>query len=314
MTTPSIQAIGLTKRFGGFRALEAATFRYEGAGAIGYLGPNGAGKTTTLKLFTHLLRPSIGTAIVNGIEVAAHPKEALWDVGSVIETPEPYPTHTVREALEMVGEFRGLSKEKVAERIAYFNDKLELPPLDRRTGKLSKGQRQRVVIAGALLSDPAVLLLDEPTSGLDPAERVAVRNLLLDLKKERLILMSSHLLPEVTEVCDRVIFVNQGKILLQDTVSGIAKRFLVTQVDVEFLGALPVDALQRLGPPVTNGVRVDDRRLRLEFNGSDEARAQILTQCLGIGPVISFSNSSLSLEDAYLRLVGPPPPPPPPPR
>ena len=302
---PSIEVADLRKTFGEFVALDSATFKYEGFGAIGYLGPNGAGKTTTLKLLTHLLRPTRGTAAVNGVDVWTHPKTALWDVGSVIETPEPYPSMTVEESLQMIGELRGLPKARVQERIRYYRERLDLPPLDRRTGKLSKGQRQRVVIAAALLSDPSVLLLDEPTSGLDPAERVAVRNVLVDLKKDHLILMSSHLLQEVTEICDRVIFVNQGKILAQDSVAGISARFKVTQLDVEFTAPVPVDQWPRLQGLVTKVVPLGERRYRMDFDGTDESRARVLRLCLEIGSVLSFSQSSLTLEDAYLKLVGP---------
>ena len=301
----SIEATELGKSFGAFVALEGATFKYDGRGAVGYLGPNGAGKTTTLKLFTHLLRPTKGSASINGTNVASDPKTALWSVGSVIETPEPYPSMTVQESLEMVGELRGLTHERIADRVHYYHERLDLPPLDRRTGKLSKGQRQRVVIAAALLSDPSVLLLDEPTSGLDPAERVAVRNVLVDLKKDHLILMSSHLLQEVTEICDQVIFVNKGRIVVQDSVRGISSRFKVTQLDVEFAAPVPPEQWPKLEGMVTRVVPLDDRRYRMDFDGSDDARAKILRACLEIGTVLSFSQSSLTLEDAYLKLVGP---------
>jgi ABC-2 type transport system ATP-binding protein len=316
----SLEAVELSKSFGTFVALRGAKFSYEGSGAIGYLGPNGAGKTTTLKLFTHLLRPSSGSARINGIDVSDDPKRALWDVGSVIETPEPYPSQSVREALDMVGAFRGLAPREIAAQIERLHDALELPPLDRRTGKLSKGQRQRVVIAGAMLSDPGVLLLDEPTSGLDPAERVTIRNLLNELKRERLILMSSHLLAEVTEICDRVIFINRGEIVLQDTVAALGERFRVTKVDVEFLAPVPNERWSELGTLVRSVVPLGERRYRLEFDGRDAARAELLEHLLRLGRVLSFASSSLTLEDAYLSLLAPPeppgaglPPPPPPP-
>ncbi|HEV2166180.1 MAG TPA: ABC transporter ATP-binding protein, partial [Thermoplasmata archaeon] len=232
---PKIEAVGLTKRFNSFTALDNASFSFEGGGAVGYLGPNGAGKTTTLKLFTGFLRPSRGQALLNGLDVSRDPKEALWEVGALVETPEPYPALTGRETLSMIGELRGLSREQIRDRTERYARELELPPLDLKSSKLSKGQKQRIVIAAQLMTEPSVLLLDEPTSGLDPAERVVIRNLLVRLKQERrLILMSSHLLQEVTEICDRVIFINRGKILVQDTVENISERFKVTQLTVEF--------------------------------------------------------------------------------
>ena len=300
---PSIEARGLTKRFNGTVALDDANFRFDGGGAIGYLGPNGAGKTTTLKLFTAFLRPTSGAAYLNGREVSADPKSGLWDVGALVEAPEPYPALTGRETLSMIGEFRGLSREQIRDRTERYATELELPPLDRKTAALSKGQRQRIVLAAMLLPEPSVLLLDEPTSGLDPAERVIIRNLLVRLKREqRLILMSSHLLQEVTEICDRVIFINRGKILLQDTVENIGSRFRVTSLDVEFGAPVELARLTAL-PGVSRATAIAPTKFRIEFDGSEAARARLLGLCQQLGPVTSFSSSSLTLEDAYMRLM-----------
>jgi len=300
---PSIEADHLTKRFNSFTALNDASFRYEGGGAIGYLGPNGAGKTTTLKLFSAFLRPTSGQALIDGRDAGADPKEGLWDVGALIETPEPYPALTARETLAMIGELRGLSREQIRDRTQRYAQELELPPLDRKTAKLSKGQKQRIVLAGILLPEPTVLLLDEPTSGLDPAERVVIRNLLVRLKHEnRLILMSSYLLAEVTEICDRAIFVNQGRILLQDTVENIGRRFQGSSLDVEFAAPVPAAALGTI-PGVTQVQGASPTRFRLTFDGSEDARARILESCQKVGRVTSFSRAALTLEDAYLRII-----------
>ncbi len=301
---PSIEVQGLTKQYNsGFAALSAATFRYEGKGAIGYLGPNGAGKTTTLKLLTALLRPTSGVARINEIDVSRDPKHALADVGAVIETPEPYPVHTVSEAIEMVAEFRSGTLDHATEEIQDLNAKLDLPPLAQRTGRLSKGQRQRVAIAASLVRDPKIIILDEPTNGLDPKERILVRNLLNELKKDHLILMSSHLMQEVTEICDQVIFINQGQILLKDTVENVAARFQTRSVDAEFAVPMPIDRIREIGPIVHDAVVVGERRFRITFDGSNAARAEILTGLVKLGPVLSYTSSSLMLEDAYLSLI-----------
>ena len=301
---PSIEAHHLTKRYNSFTALQDASFQFEGSGAIGYLGPNGAGKTTTLKLLTHLSYPTTGQALLNGVDVAVHPKQALWDVGSVIESPEPYPWQTGLQTLEMVAELRGIPRATAAARIRELTTELDLPPLDRRTGRLSKGQRQRVVIAAALLSDPSIIILDEPTTGLDPAERVAVRNILLRLKKDRLILMSSHLLNEVTDVCDRAIFINHGKILLNDTVAAISQRQIGTEVEVEFARPTAPDELGPIAPLVKTVRAASPTQLRITYDGSKEKRIEILRKCVELAPVLSFQSTSLSLEDAYLELMG----------
>jgi ABC-2 type transport system ATP-binding protein len=299
-----IEVQGLTKSFGGANpALRNATFSYEGHGAIGYLGPNGAGKTTTLKLLTGLLRPTAGHSQVNGFDVMVDRKHALADVGAVIESPEPYPTTTVAEAIEMVSDFRSGSYARLKDDIAELNTKLELPPLSARTGKLSKGQRQRVVIAGAIIRDPSVLILDEPTSGLDPKERILIRNLLNDLKKDHLILMSSHLMQEVTEICDQVIFINGGQILLRDTVENVATRFQSRAVDVEFATPVMIDRIRALGPMVHDVAVVAERRFRITFDGSNSARSEIIAGLVKLGPVLTYQNASLVLEEAYLSLM-----------
>ncbi len=304
MTVPQIEVQGLSKNYNrGPPALNEATFRYEGSGAIGYLGPNGAGKTTTLKLLTGLLRPTGGRALLNGVDVAHDRKRALSNVGAIIESPEPYPSQTVEEAIEMVSDFRSGPSRSVREEIRALSEKLDLPPLDARCGRLSKGQRQRVSIAASLVRDPQVIILDEPTSGLDPKERILIRNLLNDLKRDHLILMSSHLMQEVTEICDQVIFINRGDILLRDTVQNVATRFRTRAVDVEFATPIVVDRIKALGPLVQDAVVVGERRFRISFDGSDSARAEILKGLVGIGPVLSYQNASLVLEDAYLALM-----------
>lgn len=314
----TVEADGLTKRFKSFTALDSATFRLEGPGAAGYLGPNGAGKTTTLKLLTRLLRPTSGHARINGIDVTSHPKSGLWDVGAVIETPDPYPQQTGREALEMVGHFRGLSGERLKDQIQRYATELELPTLDQRTGSLSKGQRQRIVLAAAMLSEPAVILLDEPTSGLDPAERIVIRNMLLRLKRDRLVLMSSHLLAEVTEICDRAIFINNGKLVLQDTVENIGHRYRETEVDIEYYAPVDPARFAVLVNPIASRIETESpSRFRVSYDGTDAVRRSLLEASQQLAPVRSFYSSTLTLEDAYLALLRPEAPPtpriPPPP-
>ena len=309
MTMGSFEVAALSKQFPtGPPALEDVSFRYEGSGAIGYLGPNGAGKTTTLKLLVGLLRPSRGRAFVNGIDPMDRRKDALWDVGALIETPEPYPTLNVHEALDTVGRARGLSRDDVDREIDRCHELLDLPPLGRRIGWLSKGQRQRVSLASTLMGDPTVLLLDEPTSGLDPAERVLVRRLLTGLKRDHLILMSSHQMLEVTELCDRLIFLHQGRVLLQDRAERVAERIRPRTVDVEFEHPVAADPNAVLRGIAHETQVLSERRWRIGFDGSDETRVRLLSLCQQVGPVTQFANSTLVLEEAYLELIPKSPP------
>ncbi len=300
----SFEVAGLSKSFHpGPPVLRDLSFRYDGAGAVGYLGPNGAGKTTTLKLLVGLLRPTQGHAFVNGVDPMVDRKAALWDVGALIETPEPYPTLNVHEALDTVGRARGLAERDVDREIDRCHELLELPALGQRIGWLSKGQRQRVALAATLMGDPSVLLLDEPTSGLDPAERVIVRRLLNRLKRDHLVLMSSHQMLEVTEVCDQVIFLHQGRVLLRDRVDRVAARIHSRQVDVEFARPVGREATGALQPVATEVTPISETRWRISFDGSDLARARLLELCQGLGPVLQFARTSLVLEEAYLELI-----------
>ncbi|MGC8533425.1 MAG: ABC transporter ATP-binding protein [Candidatus Parvarchaeum sp.] len=220
-----IEIRNLTKKYGDKVILDNISFSYKGKGVIGYLGPNGAGKTTTFKILAGLLKPTSGSVFVNGFDVSKDLKEVLLSIGAVIESPEPDKMQTIHEALSMSAEFKGLSKVDIDEQINKYAKLLELPPLNSRIGKLSKGQRQRVSLVAALISEPGILLLDEPTSGLDPAERIKFKKLILSLKKDRLILISSHVIQEIREVCDEIIFINNGKILKKDTVKNLQKRY-----------------------------------------------------------------------------------------
>ncbi|MGA8604094.1 MAG: ABC transporter ATP-binding protein [Thermoplasmata archaeon] len=300
----SIRVSGLSKTFRtGPPAIDNLTFEYSGAGAVGCLGPNGAGKTTLLKLLVGLLRPSQGHAFVNEIDPTVDRKGALWDVGALIETPEPYPTLNVHEALDAVGRSRGLSRDDVDREIDRCHELLDLPPLGHRIGWLSKGQRQRVTLAAAMMGDPSVFLLDEPTSGLDPAERVLVRRLLNRLKRDHLVLMSSHQMLEVTEVCDQLIFLDHGRVLLRDRVDKVAARIRSRQVDVEFERPMPQDAMATLLAVGAQIVALSERRWRISFDGRDETRVRLLELCQSLGPVVQFANTSLVLEEAYLELI-----------
>ncbi|MCI4367222.1 MAG: ABC transporter ATP-binding protein [Thermoplasmata archaeon] len=312
---PSIEVRGLTKQFQGRAVLDHASFRYSGNRIVGYLGPNGAGKTTTLKLLTGLLRASEGAAFLDGIDIAERPKEALSRVGAVIETPEPYPELKVQEALQMAGRFRGLTPETIADRTRVYGSKLELPPMDRRCGKLSKGQRQRVVLAATLMAEPPILLLDEPTSGLDPAERIRVRNALLEAKPRTLVLMSSHLLNEVTEICDDVVFLNNGRVVRQGSIREVTDAMVVREVEVEFVAPVDLAQMAAVQALTEQGTALGPRRFRLRFDGRVETRIRILEACQRVAPVLEYSPAGSALEGAYLAVMGevvPPPPPAPP--
>ena len=311
MTNPSVEAVNLSKQYGSFVAVSSLNLRIEGSKCVGFLGPNGAGKTTTLKMFTDLIRPSAGQALINGVNVHTHKKEALASVGTLIETPEIYPSLTPKEALTMIAEIRGVPNAERSKRIEEAVSEVRMEEwMDKRVGKLSKGMKQRICIASALLSDPTILLLDEPTNGLDPRGMSEVRDIVKSLKsKERLIFMSSHILSEVSEVCDEVAMIDHGKLIVYDTISNVTAKFSGGENIVEVGLQHPIEVGPMIKkivaiPNVVTAETKDDKNLRIRFSGGLDAQEQILSDLvkMNIG-VISYRPASSELEDAYLKLI-----------
>ncbi len=291
----------LGKEFGKFRAITDVSFKLSGYGCFGYLGPNGAGKTTTMKLFSSLLKPSEGRALVNGFDVAKQPSLALKAVGSLIEDPEPYPFMTVSEFIEFAVKVRG---ESLKADTKGLDEILTLPPLDSKCSKLSKGQRRRVYLAALLAQDPDIFILDEPSGGLDPAESVVFRNLIIQLKKRKMIFLSSHLLYEVAQICDEVMFINRGSIVQMGNVQEISKRFTSRALKVEFEQVVREERLIEL---VKNGLIMNykkeaDGAYVLSFDGKDETRKLIVDELYRMG-LRSLHDAQLSLEQAYMDLM-----------
>ncbi len=295
---------GISKSYSKFKALDNISFNFNEHGAIGYLGPNGAGKTTTLKIMTNLIRPSKGTVELNGINVTKNPKKALFNVGSMIETPTPYPYLTVKESLEFIGELRGIDKKTIHSEIDEFAEALKLPPLTSKMGQLSKGQRQRAVFASVLIPDPSIVILDEPTSGLDPFERKIFRDFILKLKKDKLVFFSSHILSEVSETCDDVIFLNKGKILKQGNIDIISREFNTNAVSVEFIKPID-DAIKRSIESLNHEIiSINNKIAVLKYSGDNDDRADLLKGLIKISPVVSYSTYGSDLESAYISILG----------
>jgi ABC-2 type transport system ATP-binding protein len=311
LTNPSIEAVNLSKQFGAFFAVSDINFQIEGSKCVGFLGPNGAGKTTTLKMFTDLIRPSSGEALINGLNVHTHKKEALASVSALIETPEIYPSLTPKEALMMIAEIRGVPSAERNKRIEEALSEVRMEEwIDKKVGKFSKGMKQRICIASTLLSNPSILLLDEPSLGLDPRGMSEVRDIVKSLKnKGRLIFMSSHILSEVSDICDEVAIIDHGKLIVYDTISNLTIRVSDGENMVEVGLQRPIDAgivtktITAL-PGVVSTEKKDDKNLRIRFSGGLEVQERILSDLvrLNIG-VISYRPASSELEDAYLKLV-----------
>lgn len=312
MSAPSIVAENLTKRYGSFTALSNLNLKIEGSKCVGFLGPNGAGKTTTLKIFTDMIRASEGRALINGIDVHLNKKRALASAGALIESPEIYPSLTPREALSMVAEIRGVPKAEAKKKIEEIVAEVKMNEwLDKKVGKFSKGMKQRINIAAALLSDPDVIMLDEPTTGLDPRGQSEVRDIVKDLKKKnRLVFMSSHLLNEVQEICDEVAMIDHGKLLVYDSLSNVTTRFSgdgSNTVEIELSRDIDEQSVSRnIGSlnDVSSVERLGSRKVRIHFAGNIEVQERLLQDlaAMRIG-MISFRPSASALEETYLNLI-----------
>jgi ABC-2 type transport system ATP-binding protein len=307
---PSLQAVNLTKKYGSFLALSNLNLKIEGSKCVGFLGPNGAGKTTTLKIFSDMINASEGEAMINGIKVKEKKKQAFDSCGVLVESPEIYPSFTPQEALSMIADIRGIPKSERSKRVddAIAEVKME-DWKDKKFGKFSKGMKQRINLASALLSDPEVLLLDEPSNGLDPRGMVEVREIVKSLKKRnRLIFMSSHLLNEVHDICDEIALIDHGKLLAYESVSSFATKMSGGSNVVEIGLSKPSDdaLIEKIGgiANVVSVERMDPQNIRIKFNGGYDVQETLLYEIasLKIG-MISFRASSSALEDTYLNLI-----------
>jgi ABC-2 type transport system ATP-binding protein len=312
MSDLSIQTSHLTKNFGVFTAVNDLNLDVHGTKAVGFLGPNGAGKTTTLKMLTAMIHPTSGQALINGIDVQAHKREALHGCGDLIESPEIYPALTPREALSYIAELRGIPSREIPGRIKAVLDQVRMTDwVDKRVGKFSKGMKQRVNIAASLLPDPDIVILDEPSTGLDPRGVVEVRDIILDLKKQqKLIFMSSHLLSEVADFCDEVAMVDQGKLLIYDTIARVIERVSGTgsAVEIDLAGTDLTGIQEKIQtlPGVDHVEHVDARTFLIRFSGGLPTQEKLLQQLVAanIG-IVSYkpSTGTARLEDAYLNLI-----------
>ena len=309
----SLEAVNLSKRYGSFSALSNLNLRIEGSKCVGYVGPNGAGKTTTLKLFTDMIRASEGKAFINGVPVHENKKKALEHCGTLVESPEIYPSFTPREALSMIAEIRGVPHAEIAKRIEETLEEVKMEEwADKKVGKFSKGMKQRINVAAALLSEPDVVLLDEPTLGLDPRGMAEVRDIVKSLKSQsRLIFMSSHLLNEVSEVCDEVALIDHGKLIVYDTIENVTAKFSGNGglELVEVGSSRPINdnvIIKNISSlsGVVSVEKVDPKHLHIKFSGGNENQEKLLTDLVAmrIG-VISFRLSSSALEETYLKLI-----------
>ncbi|MGC2284192.1 MAG: ABC transporter ATP-binding protein [Candidatus Acidiferrum sp.] len=215
----------LTKRYARNTAVDHISFEIQKGQIVGFLGPNGAGKTTTMRMLTCFLPPTSGTATVAGFDVLEQPMEVKKRIGYLPETPPVYPEMRAGEYLEFVGALKGLRKPELGKRVDYVCERCAVADVrDKLISKLSKGYRQRVGLAQAIIHNPDVLILDEPTAGLDPKQINETRDLIKSLAGDHTIILSTHILPEVEQTCEQVMIINKGKLIATDSVNNLQSR------------------------------------------------------------------------------------------
>ena len=306
-----IEVQHLTKRYGPFTAVDDISFRVEPGEILGFLGPNGAGKTTTMRVLTGYMPPTEGKVIVAGFDVFEQPIEAKRRIGYLPETPPLYPDMTVGDYLAFVAKIKGVPRTERKARIATVMERTRIADVaTRHCGKLSKGYRQRVGLAQALLHDPDVLILDEPTAGLDPKQIIQTRELIKELAGSHTIILSTHILPEVSNTCQRVVIIDKGRVVAVDTPANLTSRIRGSEamyVEVEAEEGHAREALTHV-PGVTRVAVADAIGPITGFEvesepGRDirrELAAAIVTRGWGL---LELRPMRMSLEDIFLQLT-----------
>ncbi len=302
-----IEVAGLTKFYGEVRALDDVTFSVRKGEIIGFLGPNGAGKTTTMRILTGFLSPTTGTAKVGGYDVVENSLEVRRITGYLPETVPLYNEMRVCDYLGYMARIRGVQRKRIRDRVDYAVEGCGLREVaDRIIGHLSKGYRQRVGIAQAIIHDPQVLILDEPTIGLDPVQVREVRQLIKDMAGERTIILSTHILPEVSMTCERVLIIHKGRIVAEDTPEGLSKRLSQSERILVRLARIPSQPLSALGQldSVMKVEHIGDNLFAIEAPAGHDIREQLAEFIVKNGwGLLELRREEMTLEEIFVNLV-----------
>jgi len=299
----SIEVKNLAKTYGEQKAVNLISFKVNKGEIVGFLGPNGAGKSTTMKMITGYLQPTSGDAVVCDVNVQDNPLGTKQKIGYLPESNALYYEMYVKEYLEFIAEVHKVQNTKT--RIAEVIQQVGLTSeAHKKISQLSKGYKQRVGLAAALIHDPEVLILDEPTSGLDPNQIIEIREVIKQLGKNKTVLFSSHILQEVEAICDRVIIINKGNIVADDQLSNLQQATSGSAVHVSFKEALDEDRLKNL-PAATIVTKIDNYNWELQSKDEETLRKQILSMAIENNfNIVSLQSGSKSLEDVFRSLTG----------
>ncbi|HSM12535.1 MAG TPA: ATP-binding cassette domain-containing protein [Thermoanaerobaculia bacterium] len=304
-----IEAIHLTRRFGDLTAVDDVSFTVPEGEIVGILGPNGAGKTTTIRMLTGFLPPTAGRVAFGGRDLFAGDATVRRELGYLPENVALYPEMRVDEYLTWRGRLEGMDRASLRRRLGEVVERCLLGEVRRQViGTLSKGYRQRVGLAAAILHEPGVLVLDEPTVGLDPKQIIAIRELIRELGRERTLLLSTHILPEVELLCRRVLIIDRGRIVAEGSPAELRERWrgaMRVEVELAAADAAAAGALAAIGG-VEEATAADDTGRRFELACAQDAdpRAEIFALAVARGwTLIGLAATSGSLEDVFVRLT-----------
>jgi ABC-2 type transport system ATP-binding protein len=306
-----IEVQQLTKRYGPFTAVDGVSFNVGKGEILGFLGPNGAGKTTTMRILTGYMPPTEGRARVAGFDLQEQPVQAKLRIGYLPETPPLYPDMTVREYLRFVARIKGVPVGDQPARVDAVMRRTHVADMaTRHCGKLSKGYKQRVGLAQALIHNPDVLVLDEPTAGLDPKQIIETRELIRSLAGDHTIVLSTHILPEVAQTCQRVVIINKGRVVAEDTPENLTGRLqgaASVYVEIDAQGVDPQPVLTAI-PGVTS-VSVTTRHststgFEVQSERGLDVRRSVAQAVVGAGlGLVELRPMRMSLEEVFLQLT-----------
>jgi ABC-2 type transport system ATP-binding protein len=307
-TDYAIEIRGLVKKYDeGPEVLKDVNIKIARGEIVGYLGPNGSGKTTTIKILTNMISPTRGKVSINGIDVQKKPKKALKHIGALIEVPGVYDYLTPRELLTYFGRVYGMSSKDIKKRIVEVMDEVRLSgSIDRKIGSFSTGMQRRLMIAKSTFHDPDILILDEPVIGLDPKGIKEIRDLIKKRANEgKTIFLSSHLLGEMADTADRVLFLNNGTIVEDDTVENIQNKASIKRIDVSFTTKLENDSIEAISKmPGAGTVQRFNGGVMIEYDGLPDTSRNLLNMLVKDGyPVYSFKPATGSLEEYYVSIM-----------
>ena len=307
-----IQVENITKKYGSFVAVNDISFEIDEGEIVGFLGPNGAGKSTTMNMITGFIEPTSGRIIVDGYDISKKPKKAKRQIGYMPEGVPLYSDLTVKEFVSYMAELKGVPRKERKEKVKKAIEETGLTDVQNKlTKNLSRGYKQRVSMAGALVSNPKVIILDEPTVGLDPKQVTEIRALIKELGKEHTVILSSHILSEVSQICNRVIIINSGKIIAVDTPENLEKKVVkdnsvyVTVEDPENKMDAIKEKLQDIQEIKLIAENEDKtKKYMINANSDIDLRKKIFETFAKEGiTIFEMKKSDVTLEDAFMQLI-----------